>query len=121
MLFGLNLTIAASQENTCNRIKDGQFRLVDNSTGVTLISRKGKFQLEEGVNDKVKIVAEVIWIDECTYELRNPRVLSGKPDYPVPSDLVVTTRVISVQFKKYRVQVTTNMCAIVLEKEIEIL
>ena len=116
MLFGKGVS---AQSTDCAAVKNGSFRL--KHPGMTvLITRKGNIQTEEVLETGIKVSLEVTWLDDCTYELRKPKLLKGDPATAMPADVVITSEIVEVTNKFYRVRSRNNKTDQVFDFEIEI-
>jgi hypothetical protein len=80
LIFLLSILIydgAIGQTNECKSVKIGKFEIITPTYGKTIITRTKANQTE--VNDSLKYEAtfDLIWIDNCTYELRNKKLVKG--------------------------------------------
>lgn len=66
--------VSNAQELECAKFKTGKFIIHDVDLGDMHLNRTEKTQTETGVNPltrkKYKAVFSIVWIDECTYDLR---------------------------------------------------
>lgn len=121
IFFVLITSAVYSQKADCSGLKEGKFKSVDETTGTTIITRKGSEQIEENVEDGVKMTMKIVWVSECVYELRNLKVIKGKLPRDIPEGFVVTTEILEVNKDHYKVRVTSNLSDIVFLREISIL
>jgi len=63
----------------CKDVKTGVFKIVDESSGTTILKRTSKFQTEINEQMRIELVLEINWLDECTYELKLIKVIKGDP------------------------------------------
>lgn len=96
----LLFTIIASglQAQSCKSVQQGKFKIRDNNSSITVITRNENYQIEENKTLKIKMAFDINWIDDCTYELRPYKMLEGDPSYFV-KEMVITT--VIKQVKKY--------------------
>ncbi len=65
----------------CSGIRTGKFRSYDEEAGETIIERTEEYQIEENTKQGYTLKLEVIWLDDCTYQLKP---VPGSDD-PMPS------------------------------------
>lgn len=97
-------SFAVKAQWDCSKIRNGSFKQADEGRGEMLITRKGNTQIEENLKTGVKITLEIVWTGDCTYELKNMKVLKGKLPFSVPEGTVVYNEVLEVNNKTVRVK-----------------
>lgn len=119
LIFTLLLSaIGFSQDPNCKSVRTGKFKIVTKETGVTLIERSADKQTEEDPETGDKTVSDIIWIDDCTYQLRNMKFIKGKPyDSDMPGE-IFTCKIIKIKSESYIVQTTSNFSDMMLEREV---
>ena len=120
LFIGLNLSLFA-QKLDCKLIHEGTFRLVDSLAGTTIIKRTKDFQIEENSNMGVKMIFDIKWIDDCTYELRPKEVVKGDPALMGKKGDFMTTHVKEIKANSYICVTTANFADLIMEREVEIL
>lgn len=108
------------QKHNCKSLHEGVFKLLSDQTGVTVITRNKNIQTE--INEKLAttIVYNVTWIDDCTYELRLKKQLSGDTQLAGKKDDVLTVKILKVKDKSYTARTSANFTTLTLEREIQI-
>lgn len=87
-------------ELDCSEIKTGIFRIKDENSGTTLITRTDKFQIEENEELGYKWKLSVTWIDDCTYQLKPVEdLLNPKAELPT---MIVTCEISEVNSNYYQ-------------------
>lgn len=113
--------ISFGQTKDCNPLHTGTFKLVSKTSGTTIIKRTEKLQVEENADMGVKMIFDITWVDECTYELRAKEVVKGDPVFMGKKGDFMTVRIKEIKAKSYIAVTTANFADFVLESEIEIL
>jgi hypothetical protein len=103
-LFFFNLSLNTNAQ-TCASFHEGKFKISEKELGITIITRDEKYQTE--VNSSFNIVFSIIWVDECTYELRPVKVIKGDASI-LEKEMVVTVEIIDVKKHGYKAICTTN-------------
>ena len=70
---------ALAQKPTCKSLHTGSFKIYTKETGTTFIKRTEKLQSEKNDDLGYEMVFDIVWIDECTYELRPKKTDKGRP------------------------------------------
>ncbi|MFK7756955.1 MAG: hypothetical protein AB8B53_08510 [Flavobacteriales bacterium] len=119
--FIVSLNLFGQQNPDCSEVKTGTFILYDDAVGATIIKRKKKFQTEK--NDKlgVKVKYELVWLDDCTYELRGIRSYKGPEEYRGLDTDILTTEILWIRDGQMRVRSSSNFSEMVVEVEMDIL
>ena len=116
LLLSANSLLFGQAQN-CKPLHKGKFRLVSGDT--TMIERTKKLQIEESAD--VKMIFDLTWVDDCTYELRARQLLKGDPKYAPKEGQVIRVRIKEIKTNSYICESTSNYSDLVLESEIEIL
>ena len=103
----------------CSTIRTGKFRIEDEASGVTLITRTEDFQIEENEERNFKLKMTVTWLDECTYQLKPVEDLAN-PEAELPS-LVLTCHVTEVADGYYQQVSESDIDDLKLARKVEIL
>ena len=120
LLIGLSLNLFA-QKPDCKLIHEGKFRIVDSLSGITIITRTKDFQVEENSGMGVKMIFDIKWIDDCTYELRPKEVVKGDQALMGNKGDFMTTHVKEVKTNSYIGVTTANFADFIKEWEVEML
>lgn len=84
-IFLLVASCATAQPFDCSKYKEGKFRIADaNAGGITIIERKGGYQVESNEGLKIIIRLSVTWLDNCNYELRFDKILRNDNKIDLP-------------------------------------
>ena len=122
LFFFLSFNIIASAQTPgCLSVHEGTFRLTDKGSGTTIITRTKDLQVEDNAEMGVKMTFDLVWIDDCSYELRPKEVIKGDPALMGNKGDVLKVRIQQVNKRSYRVVTTANFADFELEREIEIL
>jgi hypothetical protein len=103
-LIFLNISLNLNAQ-TCTSLHEGKFKLSEKELGITFITRDEKYQTE--VNPIFNIVFSIVWLDECTYELRPVKVIKGDASI-LEKDMVVTVEIIDIKKHGYKAICTNN-------------
>lgn len=120
LITGFNQT-SVSQRVTCRSLHEGTFRVVTKETGTTLIRRTKAVQIEENTFLNYKVIFDIIWIDDCVYELRPKEVIKGDPSILGDGKNVLTVRIKGVHKKNYIAETSANFSNGIVDFEVEIL
>ena len=110
-----------AQKQACQNIHEGSFRLVDKLSGTTVIQRTKTLQIEENASMGVKMIFDLTWVNDCTYELRAKEVVKGDQALMGNKGDVITVKIKEVRANSYIAITTANFSDLVIEKEIEVL
>jgi hypothetical protein len=110
-------TLAIGQNTKCRKFKNGKFKITDPVTGVYLIERKGKTQIEYGENSKLKAEFEVIWLSKCTYTLELKKILENPNNIQFPKNLVLKVQILETTKNSYTQKTTSESLEIYIESE----
>lgn len=106
-------------ELDCSGIKTGKFRIEDEESGTTLITRTEKFQIEENEEFGYKLKLSVTWIDDCTYQLKPVEdLLNPKAELPT---MILTCNISEVNSDNYQQVSTTDDNSFKMSTKVEIL
>jgi hypothetical protein len=103
----LQFFLLSASAQLCNNLYTGKFIVKDVETGITIITRNKKYQIEENKSLKQKTVYSITWTSECTYELRPVKVIEG-PSLEDIKDIIVTVEIKSVRKHGYKAICTSN-------------
>jgi len=113
--------VLAQNNAECKKHHKGKFKISSEETGITIIKRRRKKQIETDDKKTYKSVSEIVWISDCVYELRNGRLIKG-PEFlrGKPTD-VFRVEILEVSSKKMTVRTTANFSDLVRDTELIIL
>jgi hypothetical protein len=105
----------------CKTLKEGKFKLENQGSGLTLITRTGDIQREE--NDQYKIITEdkIEWINECTYRLIPYKVIKNESGIDMSIDLKLEIEIIKINKDSYIQRTTSRVTSKSLEAEVKII
>lgn len=113
-----NLT-CRKDELDCSKIRTGKFKIEDELSGVTLITRTEDFQIEENKELNQKLKLSITWLDDCTYQLKPVEdLLDPKAELPT---MILTCYITEVNDNQYQQISVSDASPLRLWKEIEIL
>jgi hypothetical protein len=106
-LLSFGTILSMGQTLDCKKLKEGKFKLDNETSGVTLITRTGDIQREE--NEKYGIITEdkVEWINECSYKLTPYKVIKNDSKIDFSTDMKLEIEIIEIKADSY-VQKTTS-------------
>ncbi|KAB1160340.1 MULTISPECIES: hypothetical protein [Tenacibaculum] len=114
-------SIAYSQSNikdlNCSLFKVGNFKIVDDLSGITNIKRTSKYQIEENKKHNYKIKLVVTWINDCTYQLKPVEDLLNPQNKNLP-EMILTCKIIKKTKNGYLQVSTSNVSDLTLKKEV---
>jgi hypothetical protein len=96
--------VSDAQSMDCTKLKSGTFKTADEGQGEMIITRKGKTQTEENQATGLKLSMDINWTSDCSYELKNVKVVKGVAPFPIFEDAVLYNEIIEVNNKSYRVR-----------------
>lgn len=116
ILILFSFQVGKAQTLKCTEMHTGKFELKhDNSPAVSIIERTDTLQIETNEYLKVKRSYKVIWIDDCTFELHDRKVLEGEtPINGKPTD-VLTIEIIKIEGQNVHIRLTSNYSDMVRE------
>ena|SRR5687768_5724256 len=109
------------QKPTCKSLHTGSFKVVTKESGTTIIKRTKKLQTEKNDDFGYEIIFEIVWINECTYELRPKKVIKGDPSIIGDGTQVVKARIKEITNNTYIAETSSNFTAEVLNIVVEII
>ncbi|MTI21249.1 hypothetical protein E1176_09475 [Fulvivirga sp. RKSG066] len=108
-------------KNKCEDVKTGKFKLTTVETGTSYITRSKTHQTEVNEQFNYEAKFDIVWLDGCTYELRNKQFISGPEIFRGVKGDVVTIEILDVNDNTYSVRTYIKSSDFVVEREIEIL
>lgn len=117
LLICLTSSFANSQDLNCKDFHIGKFEM-DSEYGKIVITRSENSQVEYCKDMNYKASFDIIWNDDCTYELSNEKIQIG--------DKIDTNNTIKVKSKIYKIEgnvfflrVSSNLDETVLDCKIK--
>jgi hypothetical protein len=96
-----------AQSATCMDHHDGDFEVVVDGEVIATIARSGGEQIEYSVVDNTIIIYSVVWVNDCTQELRLKEAVQAKEDQVyISKEDVVTVKMDDVSADAYKVHIT---------------
>ena len=109
------------QKPACKSLHTGSFKIFTEESGNTLINRTEKLQTEKNDNLGYEIIFDIVWINECTYELRPKKLIKGDPAIMGDGTHVITTRIKNISNKSYLAETSANFSDAIFDFEVEIM
>ena len=118
LMLVLSSGLCFAQELKCKSLKIGKFKLEDEQSGVTIITRTETIQREE--NEKYGIITEdkIEWINDCTFKLIPYRVIKNDNKIDFSIDYKLEVEIISIKENSYIQRTTSRLNGVSREKEI---
>ena len=85
----------------CKKLKEGKFQLTDESSGITIITRKDGIQREENAKMGVIVEDKIQWINDCTYRLIPYKIIKNESGIDLSIDLQLEIEIIDIQSDHY--------------------
>lgn len=113
-------SICRNDNLDCSDLKTGKFKIKDESSGITLITRTEKFQIEENENLGYKLKLSITWTDDCTYILKPVEDLLNPENKNLPT-MIVTCFITAVNKDNYMQTSTSDIDSFKMSTAVEIL
>lgn len=107
-----------AQSLDCKKVQVGKFELVSKTSGTTIIERTKNTQTETNETMQLKTSYDLVWTSECSYELKNRKVIEGSSKFIMKPTDVICVEIIKIEGKKLLVKITSNFSDKVAEVEI---
>lgn len=121
-LFAILLSLNSfGQKTTCQFLHEGTFKVTTKESGETFITRTKKYQIEENALMGYKVVFDIIWTDECSYELRPNKLIKGDPAIMGYGKYVLRARIKNITNKGYVAETSANFSHGIIDFEVEII
>jgi len=117
----LTLSAIAGEPKTCADIHTGVFKIVGNNSDITIIKRTKRHQFEIKKSMKYKAKFDVVWTDECTYKLRNKKLIRGPKEYKGVKGSVLIVHIDRIEGDTVYVSATATNIGLVVEIEMIII
>ena len=111
----MGLVLSFDSRAGCEPAHIGTFEHVSEATGKTMIYRTATSQKE--VNDTLKYEAtfDIKWVDSCTYELSNKKMIKGDSRLSgLPSD-ILRVQILKMEGNVIYVRVSSNFSDRIME------
>ncbi len=109
------------QNRTCKSLHVGTFKASSKEYGTTIITRTKNLQVEENNDLGYKLVYNITWTSECTYELKLKQVLKGDPYLMNDSKYVLKVRIKQIKKDSYVTENTSTFSDKISNHEIMII
>lgn len=107
-----------AQTSTCYAAHVGTFELDSGSEyGITRIERDNRTQTETNDHMGFKAMYDVVWIDDCHYELRNKKIIKGVSTYGTQPNDVLKVEILNVKGSKIFLKLSSNFTTFVTDCE----
>ncbi len=73
----------------CEGARKGTFISIDKITGKTIIQRNDSIQLEENETLGIKYLERIKWINDCSYEVYDIKVMKNEKGLNIPSEVFI--------------------------------
>jgi hypothetical protein len=104
--FSLN---TSAQTSKCEAAHVGIFELDSGEEyGVTRIERNHKTQTETNEKMGFKALYDVVWIDDCHYELKNKKIIKGVSTFGTEPDDTLKVEILNIQGAKIFLRLSSN-------------
>jgi len=118
ILFASLVVAVKSQTVDCFKFKNGKFKITDaNAGGVTIIERKGDYQVENNEGLKMTLRFKITWLNDCSYTLKLESILRNDNKLPFPADMVLKVKIIETTKNSYFQESSSNMLPAVYKSE----
>lgn len=113
--FTLNAT---AQVSKCDSAHNGIFELDSGEEyGVTTIERNDKTQTETNEHMGFKALYDIVWVDDCNYELRNKKIIKGTSSYGMQPTDIMKAEVLKIEGSKIFLRLSSNFSTFVTDCE----
>ena len=99
--------LSKGQAMDCEKFKEGKF-LSTTDTIVTKIERNGNKHREINEQLGLDVLFDVVWLDDCTYELTVNKVIKDEKGFNYPVNQILWSQIIEVKEKSYIVVVEVS-------------
>ncbi len=89
--------ILPSNKLDCSDLKKGKFQTTNDDGSVTIISRKGKKQIENFRNGERISEFDVTWSNDCEYLIYNRHVTKGNDPWPEMNSDTLRFKIIEIK------------------------
>ncbi|UZR95273.1 hypothetical protein [Chondrinema litorale] len=119
VLFLLISLFNLQTEPVCTDIKTGTFKISNQETGTHIITRTKNKQVEEHLERNVKVRYKVNWLDNCTYQLYDRKVLKGDK-YGDSKNDTLTVNITNITTEFYEVFISSNFSDFTVKARLDI-
>jgi hypothetical protein len=119
LFFSFATTAAFCQAPECYRFKEGKFKITDaNAGGITVIDRRGNYQVENNEGMKMTLKFKVTWLDDCTYTLQLDTILRNDNKIALPKDMILKVKILATAKNSYTQESSSNLYDAVYKSEV---
>ncbi|PKB17234.1 hypothetical protein [Flavobacterium sp. 5] len=115
--FILSLNINA-QISKCNAGHIGTFELDSEDYGILKIERTENSQIETNESMGFQASYDVVWIDDCHYELRNKKVIKGETRPDSKTTDIMKAEILKIEGSKVFLRLSSNFSDFITDCEI---
>lgn len=105
-----------AQPVDCSTARKGKFELNSPTSGITIIIRTDSTQTEINEGFNYEAILRVRWVDSCTYELTNKKIIKGDPSYAGKPGDVLKVEILRVEGNKIFIRSGSNYNTLVQER-----
>ena len=109
------------QKPTCKSLHTGSSKVFTKEAGTTFIKRTEKLQTEKNDDLGYEIIFDIVWINECTYELRPKKLIKGDPSIMGDGTHVLKTRIKEISNNSYIAETSANFNPGIFDFVVEII
>lgn len=117
LLITLSSNFVNAQDLTCKDFRVGKFEM-DSEYGKILISRTENSQVESCKQMNYKASFDIVWKDDCTYELSNEKIQVGDK-IDVNNNIKVKSEIYKIEGNVFYLRVSSNIADAILECKIK--
>lgn len=117
LLICLTSNYVNSQNLSCKAFHTGKFEM-DSEYGKILITRTETSQVEFCKEMNYKASFDIVWKDDCTYELSNEKIQTGDK-IDVDNNIKVKSTIYKIEGDVFFLKVSSNLSEMVLECKIK--
>jgi len=117
VLICLTSSFANSQDLSCKEFHTGKFEM-DSEYGKILITRTETSQVEFCKEMNYKASFDIVWKDDCTYELSNEKIQIGDK-IDVDNNIKVKSTIYKIEGDVFFLKVSSNISEMILECKIK--
>jgi hypothetical protein len=112
ILFFVIMTLSLvlfGQARTCKSLHIGTFKsILKKNKGITVIKRTRNLQVEENDSLGYKLVFNITWTSDCTYELTLKEVIKGDPAWMNDAKYIIKVRIKQIKKSSYTTEQSSS-------------
>jgi hypothetical protein len=109
-----------AQVNKCKKVRKGIFKLVMPGRGTTVVTRTPTKQIESNDSTGYKASFDMVWNDNCSYILRNRKILSGESKSEWKLNYEIKIDILEVTDTTYKAHFSCNFSNFVTDIQLQI-